>query len=230
MASPAYNHQGKKYYQNDLDDWTIICQYCIKPISETRPPVYNEVNCSCSELGIHAAGINLAMQPRNQILEPKTTAYDQPVYTYQDSIPRCGSSYTPTLTTNQAPPVHEISNNFQNLNINWNNGHLAQDQPYSTQSYSWPLRSWLTENESSYTLSSPPQNPSHAHKSSSTKAKKGSKRGNSSLCSSGSNVEPGLKGWGPDPFAETGAWASEKHQEANVHPMVMSGMSDSGGK
>ncbi|KAF7853378.1 hypothetical protein EAF04_010672 [Stromatinia cepivora] len=230
MASPAYNHKAEEDYQYDLDDWTIICQYCIKPISATRPPVYNEANCGCSELGIHAAGIILAMQPRIQALKPKTTAHDQPVHTYQDSIPRCGSLYTQTLTTNQEPLVHETGNNFQDLNINWNNGDLTQDQPYSVQSYSWPLRSWLKENEPSYTFSSTPQNPCHAHRSLSTKAKKGSKRGNSSLCSSGSNVEPGSKGWGPDPFTETGAWATEKYQETNGHPMAMSGISDSCGK
>ncbi|CAD6446651.1 4050430d-a0ed-4578-a6ba-ef1155b55608-CDS [Sclerotinia trifoliorum] len=230
MASPAYNHQEEKEYLNDLDDWTVICQYCIKPISATRPPIYNEANCSCSQIGNHAAGINLAIQPKIQRLEREITACDQPVYTYQDSIPRYGPSGTQDLTTNHAPLVHETRNNFQDLNINWNNNKVTQDHPYSIQNYSWPLRSWLTENESSYTLSSIPQNSFYAHKSSSTKAKKGSKRGNSSLCSSGSSVEPGLKGWGPDPFTETGAWACEIQQEIDGHPMAMSGMSDSYGK
>ncbi|APA14677.1 predicted protein [Sclerotinia sclerotiorum 1980 UF-70] len=230
MAPPAHNYQGEKEYQNDLDDWTIICQYCIKPISATRPPVYSEVNCSCSQLAIHAAGINLVMQPKTHRLEPEFNASDRHVYTYQDFIPKYASSYNEALTTNQEPPVHETSNNFEDINTNWNNGNLTQDQPYSVQNYSWPLCSWLTENESPYTLSSTPQNPSYAHRSSSTKAKKWSKRGNSSLCSSRSSVGPGFKGWGPDPFIETGAWACEKHQDINVHPMVMSGMSDSGGK
>ncbi|KAI9644679.1 hypothetical protein NHQ30_006703 [Ciborinia camelliae] len=235
MASPDYNDKPEDARRYDLSDWIIICQFCLKPISATRPPVYNEVNCGCSELGTRGAVTASVTQPDTQELEPNFTVYKQPTYTYtQDSIPEYVSSHIQTSSLYEELSVHEANNNFQNLNINWNNEYHKNDttatQNYSIQSYSWSLRAWLKENESSYTLSSTPRNSPSVDKSSSMKAKNGSKRGNSSVHSSGSGVEPGLTGWGPDPFTETGAWASEKYQEANQHPLAMSGISDCAGK
>lgn len=232
MAFPDYKDKPEETYQYDLDDWTIICQYCLRPVSATRPPVYNEVNCGCSELGTHAVETGQAMQPDAELLGPRITVYEQPASTYQHSIPEY-VSYTPTSTPHEELLVYEISNNFQNININWSDGNLnngtkiTQNQPCSIQSYSWPLHSWLKENESSYPLSSTPQNPSHVHKSSSIKAKKGSKRGNSSLHSFGSSVELGFKGWGPEPCVETGAWVGKDYQEPYDYQLALSIMSDS---
>ncbi|ESZ91249.1 hypothetical protein SBOR_8371 [Sclerotinia borealis F-4128] len=220
MAPLGYDDKPEEIYQYDLDDWTIICRYCLKNISATRPPVYKKVNCDCSELGIHAAGPNST----TQMLEPKTTVYGQPAYTYQISVPGYACSCTQTSISHEEPLVHDISNNSQDLNINWNNGYLknntriTQNQPYSVQSYSWPLHAWLKETESSYTLSSTIRNCPRVCKTSSMKAKNGSKRGNFSLHSSGSGIESGLKGWDPDAFTEVGAWVSENTEmQTNTH-------------
>lgn len=224
MAPPVYNNNSEEAYQYNLDDWTVICQSCLKPISATRPPIYNEVNCSCSELGTHSTGITPATQPDVQMLEPNITIYEETTYTYQRSFPGYVSSYNQTSTPYKELLVYENSNNFRDLNINWNKDDLKngtknmQNQPYSVEGYSWALRSWLKENESSCTLAS---------KSSSMKAKKGSKRGESSLHNSGSSVELEHTGWGPDPFTETGAWTSEKYQDTIESTLSMSGMINS---
>ncbi|KAF7951525.1 hypothetical protein EAE96_006831 [Botrytis aclada] len=223
MASPVYNNNNEDTYRNDLDDWTVICQFCLKPVSATRPPYYSEVNCSCSELGTHSAGIIPATQHDTQMLEPKIAVYEEPAYTYQRPIPEHFSSYNQTSPPHEELLIYENSNNFQDFSNNWNKDDLkngtrnTQDQPYSVEGYSWALRSWLKKNESSRTLASKP---------SSTKAKKGSKRGDSSLHNSASSVELGHNGWGPDPLTETGAWTSEKYQYMIESTLTVSGMSN----
>ncbi|TGO65259.1 hypothetical protein BCON_0003g00530 [Botryotinia convoluta] len=224
MAPPAYNNNIEDTYRNDLDDWAVICQFCLKPVSATRPPFYNEVNCSCSELGTHSAGIIPVTQHDTQILEPKITVYEEPAYTYQRPIQGFVSSYNQTSTPHEELLIYENSNNFRDFNINWSNDDLKngtknmQGQPYSVEGYSWALHSWLKENESSCT---------HASKSSSMKAMKGSKRGDSSLHNSGSSVELGQNGWGPDPLTETGAWTSKQYQDTIESTLAMSGMNNS---
>ncbi|TGO21332.1 hypothetical protein BPAE_0225g00030 [Botrytis paeoniae] len=228
MAPLVYNDNTGDSYLNDLDDWTVICRFCLKPVSATRPPIYNEVNCSCSELGTHSDGIIPATQHDTQMFEPKITVYEEPAYTYQRPILEYISSYDQTLTPHEELIIYENSNNFRDFNIDLSNDDLkngtksTQGQPYSVEGYSWALRSWLKENESSCT---------HAYKSSSMKAKKGSKRGDSSLQNSGSSVELGHNGWGPDPLAETGAWTSEQYQDTIENTiestLAMSGMNNS---
>ncbi|KAF5870125.1 uncharacterized protein Bfra_010271 [Botrytis fragariae] len=224
MAPPVYNDNTEDTHRNDLDDWTVICQFCLKPVSATRPPIYNEVNCSCSELGTHSAGITPFTQDDTQILEPNVTIYEEPAYTYQRPIQGYVSSYNQTSTLHEEPLAYKNSNKFGDFTTNWNNDDLKngtrniQDQPYSVSGYSWAFCSWLKENESSCTL---------AYRSSSMKAKKGSKRGDSSLHNSGSNVELGYNGWGPDPLTETGAWTSEKYHDTIESTLVMSGMNSS---
>ncbi|TGO87590.1 hypothetical protein BPOR_0217g00210 [Botrytis porri] len=224
MAPPVYNNNTKDIYRNDSDDWAVICEFCLKAVLATRPPFYNEVNCSCSELGTHSAGIVLVTQQDTQMLEPKITVYEEPTYVYQRPIPGYVSSYNQTSTPHEELLVCESSNNFQNFNMNWSNDDLrngtknAKDQPYSVEGYSWALRSWLEKNESSCTLAS---------KTSSMKAKKGSKRGGSSLHNSGSSLELEHKGWGPNPLTETGAWTSEQYQDTIESTLAMSGMNNS---
>jgi len=161
MAPPVYNNNSEEAYQYNLDDWTVICQSCLKPISATRPPIYNEVNCSCSELGTHSTGITPATQPDVQMLEPNITIYEETTYTYQRSFPGYVSSYNQTSTPYKELLVYENSNNFRDLNINWNKDDLKngtknmQNQPYSVEGYSWALRSWLKENENPRVLSHP---------------------------------------------------------------------------
>ncbi|QSZ28966.1 hypothetical protein DSL72_003473 [Monilinia vaccinii-corymbosi] len=237
MVSPDYNDKPEEAHQYDLDGRVIICQYCLKPISATRPPIYNEVNCGCSELGTHAAGINPATQPDTEMLEPdlETTVHGQPAYTYQSSTSGNMFSHAHTSTSREDLLVCETSNDFQDLSIGFSDVHckndigLVRDQPYFIHSYSWPLRAWLKENESSPTISSTPRNSLRTHRSSSVKAWNGSKRGNSSIRSSGSATEPGGKGWGPDPFIATGAWASDNYPEADKHLLTMSAARDSNG-
>ncbi|KAB8291396.1 hypothetical protein EYC80_010073 [Monilinia laxa] len=219
MVSPDYNDKAEEFYQYDLDDWAVICQYCLNSISATRPPIYHEVNCGCSELGTYAAGITPATQPDTKTLESKTTVFQQSVYTYLSSTPACFTPCTQSSTFREEIAIHESRNDFQNPSINFSDGFhkndtsITQDQPYSVQSYSWPLCAWLKETESSYHLSSTPRNPSRTRMSSSMKAKNGSKRGNSSIHSSGSGTESGGRGWDPDPFVATGAWADERYHE-----------------
>ncbi|TGO66469.1 hypothetical protein BOTNAR_0060g00090 [Botryotinia narcissicola] len=224
MAPPVYNDNTEDNYRNDLDDWTVICQFCLKPVSATRPPFYNEVNCSCSELGTHSAGIISVTQHDTQLWEPNITGFEEPAYTYQRPIQGYASSYNQTSTPHEKLLVYENSKKSGDFETNWNNDDLKngtkniQDQPYSVGGHSWALRSWLKENESSYTL---------ATKSSSMKARKGSKRGDSSLHNSGSSLEVGQHGWGPDPLIETGAWTSEQYQDTIENTLAMSGMNDS---
>ncbi|KAF7928270.1 uncharacterized protein EAE98_002267 [Botrytis deweyae] len=224
MAPPVYNDNTEDTYRNDLDDWTVICQSCLKPVSATRPPIYNEVNCSCSELGTRSAGIIPVTRYDTQLWEPNITVYEEPVYTYQRPIQGYVSSHNQTSTLHAELLAYEDNKKFGDFETNWNNDDLkngtknTQDQPYSVEGYSWALRSWLTENESSNTLAS---------KSSSMKAKKGSKRGDSSLHNSGSSMELGQNGWGPDPLTETGAWTSEQYQDTIESTLAMSGMNNS---
>ncbi|KAG4032231.1 hypothetical protein MFRU_007g01420 [Monilinia fructicola] len=236
MVSSGNNDKRDESYQYDLDDWAIICQYCLKSISATRPPIYNEVNCSCSELGTHAAGITSATQPDTKILESETPVFEQPAYTYLSSTPTHATPSPQDTTLCEEVAIHESRHDFQKLDRNSYDGYrrndssITQDQPYSVQSYSWPLRAWLRENESLHPLASTPRNSSRNRMSSSMQATNRSTRGNSSIHSSGSGTESGESGWGPDPFIAAGAWAGEKHHEVGEYSSTMSDASDFNGK
>ncbi|KAM3071231.1 hypothetical protein ACMFMF_007703 [Clarireedia jacksonii] len=221
MPVPDYkNDKEAETFQNDSNDWVIPCRYCLKPVSSSRPPVFNSDNCSCSELGEHTQAITAAV-------------LGGPVYQHSGS-PAYVSASTQTTTDH----IHQNGN--MNSAADARSGHTRNDansiQPRTgTTKYPYLLNNYLNEPEHALYTCAPPPAVHGRKRSSSMRARKGSKCGKS-LRSSGSAddaAKPRFPGWEIDTFMGLGTWDSasgEGDDDLPKYALDMSGLSDAVGK
>jgi len=205
-----------------IEHWT--CSECLKPISASRPPVYNSDNCCCSELGTYTNGGGT--QTTQQYTTSNSPQYEPVAYEYT----RVPYKYGPSQTTSSSSAQYTYeglktsasdSNTYPPL---LPESRLNDTAPrYLTPTHtemSYPMQLFLGEDDVPQPQTngtSPPKfltETSHIqHHHSSIKAHKGSKRSEPSVQSSESGGDANGNGIFAscelDPLTGAGAWIDE---------------------
>jgi len=231
MAEHHDHDTNDAHYQNEnLEQWQLPCEQCIRTFSSSRPPVFNADNCSCAEVASHTrGGQHLSQSP----------FYEQPTYHYENTLPvyhQQPQSYASSSISVPSPdgPEREDPNNFLPLGPE---AGLNETQHRRLASFhsdmSYQMRRFLVEQEehqhpAPYATEHGPTEtrflPQDIYIQSQAPAK-GKKSKLSCMSASISSGDASLFSWDVDPVTGIGAWidAEGNLYAGDSYPLAVSG-------